>query len=82
MMNNSIYKVQGSRVYGDGNSFNCTNHITATELCQKLNELEKCKKEYHDIEQKLDNVTRSIIGLQMTMGIMNEKLTSINEVLQ
>ena len=81
-MSELTYKIQGSRVYGDGNSFNCTNTINAQELCNKLNELEKCKKEYHDIQQKLDKVNKDITGLQMTMGIMSEELTSIKEKLQ
>ena len=35
------YSIQGSRVYGQGMSINCTNKITAETLCNRLNNYEK-----------------------------------------
>lgn len=37
----STYKTQGSRVYGQGMSINCTNRVTAEQLCNRLNNYEQ-----------------------------------------
>ena len=35
------YKIQGSRVFGQGMSINCTNIVTAEQLCNRLNNYER-----------------------------------------
>ena len=72
------YKTQGSRVYANGGgSYNCTNRVTATELCQKLNELEFYKNEYLKTEHKLDQITKDIIRLNITVSTVHEELKTI-----
>ena len=71
------YKIQGSRVYGDGHSFQCTNRVTATELCTKLNELEHYKNEYTKITEKLDKLTRDVMRLNITVSTVHEELKTI-----
>lgn len=72
------YKIQGSRVFADGGgSYNCMNKVTATELCQKLNELEHYKKEYTKITEKLDKLTKDIKRLNITVSTVHEELKTI-----
>ena len=37
----TLYRIQGSRVFGQGMSINCTNKITAEQLCNRLNNYER-----------------------------------------
>lgn len=76
-MSESTYKVQGSRVYGNGKSYNVNNKITALELCNTLNEYEKCTVEYNELEQKFDKIQKGIIQLQMSLKITQEDLDKI-----
>lgn len=56
-MSESItWKSQASRVYGAGKSFNCTNIITAKELCTLLNDYEAKAVEHSEIYKKLDTI--------------------------
>lgn len=72
------YKIQGSRVYAQGGgSYNCTNRVTATELCTKLNELEHYKNEYTKITEKLDKLTRDVMRLNITVSTVHEELKTI-----
>ncbi len=57
-MSESTYKTQGARVYGNGKSFNCTNIITAKELCNLLNNYEKNITEYSTINTKLTTIEK------------------------
>ena len=54
----STYKTQASRVYGNGRSFNCTNIVTAKELCNLLNNYEKNVTEYSTINTKLTTIEK------------------------
>ena len=77
----SEWKIEGSRVYGEGRSFNCTNIVTAKDLQGTLNTYEttiqqykNIKQQHTEIEAKLDKIQKTIIQLQLTAGIMNEEL--------
>ena len=59
---NPPYKTEASRVYGQGMSINCTNRITAEQLCQRLNTYEK--------EIQLNNT----IGKDLKIIIMDLKV--------
>ena len=78
-MNTPKFNVDGSRVYGDGKSYNCTNKITATELCNLLNTYDRTATEYHEIEDKLDKIQKSVIQIQMTTSILSEELKKLHE---
>ena len=56
------YSIQGSRVYGQGMSINCTNIVTAEQLCNRLNQYE------HEIH--LNNT----IGKDLKIIIMDLKV--------
>lgn len=78
------WNLQGSRVYGDGKSYNCTNIVTAKDLQGTLNQYEKTIQHYNEIqaqnleiEAKLDRIQKTIIQLQLTCGIMNEELKKL-----
>jgi len=73
------YRIQGSRVYGNGQSFNCTNKVTAQDLCNTLNQYQKCTTEYEAIEKKLDRIQKTIISLQMSTSIMSNELQKLHE---
>lgn len=77
-----IYKVQGSRVYGQGKSYNCTNKVTATELCTKLNELEKCKTEHTETEKTLNKITKDIHRLNITISTLHNEIQQIRKRLE
>ena len=77
----SEWKKDNSRVYGNGQSYNLTNKITATELQNTLNTYEhqiqqykNIKQQHTEIEAKLDKIQKTIIQLQLTAGIMTEEL--------
>ena len=55
-MSESIWKTQASRVFGKGKSFNCTNIVTAKELCSLLNDYEAKAVEHREIYDKLNNI--------------------------
>ena len=80
------YQIQGSRVYGQGMSINCTNKITALQLQSTLNQYEttiqhykQTQQQYTEIETKLDRIQKTIIQLQLTAGIMNEELKKLHQ---
>lgn len=51
------WNIQGSRVYAQGKgSYNCTNIVTAKELCNLLNNYEKNTTEYTTINKKLNKI--------------------------
>ena len=76
------WKIQGSRVYGKGHSYNCTNKITAEQLHSTLNEYEKTVQLTKNTETKLDNITRSIITLQMDLSNIQDTVNRIKEALK
>ena len=58
----SKWNIQGSRVYGNGRSYNCTNKVTAIDLCNLLNGYEN--------EIQLNNT----IGKDLKIIIMDLKI--------
>ena len=82
MSNGPTYKTDGSRVYGDGHSFNCTNIATAKELQGILNEYEAYKKLNNNIQQQYDNITRQIIQIKLSIGTLTEEIHTLEEQIQ
>ena len=78
-MSESTYKIQGSRVYGNGRSFNCTNIATANELCGILNQYETTKKLNTNIEQQYTNITKQLIQIKLSIGTLNEEIHTLEE---
>ena len=70
-------KIQGSRVYGNGNSYNCTNRVTAESLLNTLNTYEKTSILNKNIEKQYDKITKQIIQMNMTLQILNNEIKQI-----
>ena len=79
---NETYKTQGSRVYGDGASYNCTNNITAKELCQKLNNLTEIRNTTQKTEKQLDTITKQIIQMKLSINTLGEEITTLKELMK
>lgn len=73
----SKWKIQGSRVYGNGQSYNCTNKITAEQLHNTLTTYEKTVELNKNIEQQFDKLTRQVIQVQMTLKILNDEINNL-----
>ena len=76
------WQIQGSRVYGNGRSFNCTNIATANELCGILNNYETYKKLNTNIEQQYTNITKQLIQIKLSIGTLNEEIHQLEEQIQ
>ena len=70
----TLYRIQGSRVFGQGMSINCTNIVTAEQLCNRLNTYEKTVELNKNIEEQFDKITKQIIQVNMTLQILNEEV--------
>lgn len=71
------WKIQGSRVYGNGQSYNCTNKITAEQLHNTLTTYEKTVELNKNIEEQFDKITKQIIQVNMTLQILNEEVKTL-----
>lgn len=78
----SEYKLEGSRVYGFGKSYNCTNVVTAKDLQCTLNSYEKALADLKTAEQKLDSIQKSIIQIQLSLGILSDDIHKLKEVME
>lgn len=76
------WKIQGSRVYGNGQSYNCHNRVTAIQLQNTLNNYEKNYQTYRNIETQYDNITKQIIQLKLTVNILSDEINHLQEVIQ
>lgn len=72
----------------DGYSYKLTSKIDADHLCKRLTqqqktitELQKLQQQSKETEQKLDRITKNIIQLQLTNGIMTEELKKLQEMI-
>ena len=76
--------ITGSRVYsnGEGKSYNCTNKITAQDLYHTLTEYEKTVQLTESTDTKLDNITKQVIQIQMTLNILQHDLDKLKEALK
>ena len=79
---NETYKVQGSSVYGNGSRYNLTNNVTAVELCNTLNNLTEYKNQSNKTETQLDQITKQIIQLKLTINILGEEITKLVEMMK
>lgn len=79
------WQKQNSRVYGQGQSYNLTNKITATELHQTLtqyeNTIQNLQKQIQH-EKQHQKLQQHIIALQMDLKVVQNDLDKIKEILQ
>ena len=84
------FEIKGSLVIdrADGYSYNLTSRIDADHLCNRLQtqhnrikQLETLQKQSQEIDKKLDKITKQLIQLQLTNGIMTEELQKLQEMI-
>ena len=68
---------QQSRVYGGGQSYNCTNIATAKTLHETLTTYEKTYILNRNIEEQYDRITKQIIQLKLSISILTEEVQSL-----
>lgn len=73
----SKWQIQGSRVYGNGQSYNCTNKVTAEQLHNTLNNYEKTVNLQSNIDKQFDKITKELIQVKMTLNILNEEVNQL-----
>ena len=69
-------------VQGQGYSYNLTSKIDAEKLCTTQNHLTEYKNTSIQIEQKLDEITKQIIQLKLSINILGDEVEHLKEVLQ
>ena len=74
------WKIQGSRVYGNGQSYNCPNKVTAEQLYNTLTQYEKDYQTYKGINKQYDNITKQIIQLKLTVNILSDEINHLQEI--
>ena len=76
------WKIQGSRVYGNGQGYNCTNRVTAEQLHNTLNNYEKTVQLHTNLEQQFDNITRQLIQTNLSLNILKDDMERLTKELQ
>ena len=82
MESESTYKIQGSRVYGNGLSINCTNKITAQQLQNTLNTYEKTHRLHTNLDTQFDNITKQLIQIKLSIGTLQEEVQRLEKEIQ
>lgn len=75
------WKIQGSRVYGNGNSYNCTNKATAESLLNTLNTYEKTSRLNKNIDKQFDKITRQLIQTNHSLNILKDDMERLTKEL-
>ena len=76
------WKIQGSRVYGKGQSYNCTNKVTAEQLHNTLNNYEKTVQLHRNLDKQFDNITRQLIQTNLSLNILKDDMEKLTKELQ
>ena len=71
------WKLTDNRVHRHGQSYNCTNKITAEQLHNTLTTYEKTVQLNKNIEQQFDKLTRQVIQVQMTLKILDDEINNL-----
>jgi len=76
-MNKNPYEIKGSLVIDriHHRSYNMTSRIDAENLYSTLTL-------YHEIDKKLDKVSKGVIQMQMTLTILQEDVNKLKEAIQ
>ena len=80
-VNQPKWSIQGSRVYGAGKSFNCTNRVTAKDLQCTLNQYEDLQLQ-KDISKQYDKIQKQIIQIQLSLGIVTDEVRKLKEAIE
>ena len=77
-MNEPTYKVNNSRVYGAGWSYNLTNQKDAIKLAETLNNYENIVNLQSNIDKQFDKITRELIQVKMTLSMLNSEIQTLS----
>jgi len=75
------WKIQGSRVYGQGYSYNLNNKVDATKLYETLNHYEEISRLNKNIDKQFDNITRQVIQLKLTINTLREEINHLGDTI-
>ena len=78
----SKWQIQGSRVYGNGQSYNCTNKVTAEQLQSTLNQYETTVNLHRNLDKQFDNITRQLIQTNLSLNILKDDMERLTKELQ
>ena len=79
-MSKQPYRVQGSRVFGEGQSYNCVNIVTAEQLCSTLNKYYSTKELINQTSTQYDKLNKQLIQINMTLKILDEEIQELTEL--
>ena len=74
------WKIQGSRVYGNGQSYNCHNRVTAIQLQNTLNNYEKNYQTSMQTTEQYDKITKQLIQIEMSMKILEHEIQTLQQL--
>ena len=80
-MSETTYKVNNSRVYGAGWSYNLTNQKDAIKLCETLNQYEKTVQLHRNLDKQFDNITRQLIQTNLSLNILKDDMERLTKEL-
>jgi arsenate reductase-like glutaredoxin family protein len=81
-MSEQPYKVQGSRVYGEGQSYNCVNIVTAEQLCSTLNKYYSTKELINNTSTQYDKLNKQLIQINMTLKVLEDEINTLSELVK
>lgn len=81
-MSESPYTIKGTRVKGNGWSYNLNNQKDAIKLCEVLNNYENITQLNKNIEQQYDTITKQLIQIKLRIGTLNEEIQRLEEEIQ
>jgi hypothetical protein len=81
-MSEQPYRVQGSRVFGEGQSYNCLNHVTAETLCQTLNKYYATKELINETTNQYDKLNKQLVQINMTLKILEDEIQGLTELVK
>lgn len=79
---NGPYRVQGSRVYGEGQSYNCVNIVTAEQLCSTLNKYYSTKELINQTSTQYDKLSKQLIQINMTLKVLEDEINTLSELVK
>ena len=81
-MSEQPYRVQGSRVYGEGQSYNCINIVTAEQLCSTLNKYYNTKEIINQTSTQYDKLNKQLIQINMTLKVLEDEINTLSELVK
>ena len=81
-MSNEPYRIKGTRVYGEGQSYNCVNIVTAEQLCSTLNKYYSTKELIQQTTTQYDKLNRQLVQINMTLKILEDEIQGLTELVK